>query len=47
MVHEGVKANKISKNQCEQLASMYDKINVFFQESVMLDDANHVMLLNL
>lgn len=26
---------------------MYNKINVFFQELVMLDDANHVMLLNL
>jgi len=26
---------------------MYNKISVFFQELVMLDDANHVMLLNL
>jgi hypothetical protein len=26
---------------------MYDKISVFFQELVMLDDANRVLLLNL
>lgn len=26
---------------------MYNKISVFFQELVMLDDANYVMLLNL
>ncbi|KAH8955081.1 hypothetical protein BDL97_08G116200 [Sphagnum fallax] len=46
-VGDGATASKINSHQCKRLASAYDEFIVVFKELVMLDNANHVLLLPL
>ncbi|CAM6073660.1 unnamed protein product [Sphagnum tenellum] len=43
----GATASKINRHQCKRLSRAYAEISVVFKELVMLDDANHVLLLPL
>ncbi|CAM6033584.1 unnamed protein product [Sphagnum compactum] len=46
-VGDGATASKINRHQCKRLASAYEEISVLFKELMMLDNANHVLLLPL